>query len=86
MPLEEVLAMSSLQFTYWIEYYRMEPFGPLRDNIHTGIIASQIFNSNRGRSTPAVSPNDFILKNKRQKQESSVSAFIEFLNTAATDE
>lgn len=78
--------LSSTELTYWIEYYRLEPFGQLRDNLHAGMIASTIFNVNRGKGTSAVKPDDFLIKNKSQKQEDSVSAFVGFLHAAATDE
>lgn len=78
--------LSSAELTYWIEHYRMEPFGQMRDNLHAGLIASTIANSNRRKGSAPITPDDFMLKSKKQKQQSSVDAFVEFLNAAAVDE
>lgn len=43
-------------------FYNMEPFGPERDAIHTGIIASTIANVNPRKGANALSAEDFMPK------------------------
>lgn len=38
--------MSSQEFTEWVAYYELNPFGPYRGDIHAGIVASTIANAN----------------------------------------
>ena len=40
----------------------MQPFGPWRDNLHAAMITSAIANSNRGRDSPAINPDEFFYR------------------------
>lgn len=54
--------ISSREFTEWIAYYQLEPFGEERADLRMGIIASLIANSNRDpkkRKKP-FEPKDFM--------------------------
>ena len=51
--------MSSSEFTEWLAYYETHPFGDIRDDFRTGIVASTIANVNRSQST-AFTPADFM--------------------------
>lgn len=68
--LEETL--SAREFVEWNAYFQIEPFGTHRDNIHAGIIASAIYNVNRGKHSPAINPGDFIIRDveSRRRMES----------------
>ena len=37
--------MSSLEFTEWMAYYRIEPFGPWRSDYQAGIVAAAVVNA-----------------------------------------
>ena len=61
--------ISSRQFSEWIAYQNIEPFGEWRADLRSGIIASTIANANRGKKQTAVKPSDFMPEfKKRQKQ------------------
>jgi hypothetical protein len=51
--------MGAAEYDAWIEYYRVEPWGALRDNLHAGIVASAVLAPYSQRK-PA--PGDFMLK------------------------
>jgi hypothetical protein len=71
--------IDSAELSEWEAYYNLEPWGQLKEDIRTGIIASTMANVNRGKDTKAFTYNDFVLKSKlefeyevkhRQKQSS----------------
>lgn len=43
--------MSSAEFSEWMTYAALEPFGPLRDDLRAGEIAATIANVNRVSAT-----------------------------------
>lgn len=61
--------MGSREFGRWIQFYRSEPFGPTRDNLHAGIVASMIYNANRGKRNRPLSAEDFLLMSQRERME-----------------
>ncbi len=65
--------MSSRLFLEWIAYDRVEPFGPWREDIRAGIVASTVANVNRSKKTDAYTPNDFVPEFKMKEINSSVS-------------
>lgn len=55
-------AMSSTQLSEWMAYDRIEPFGPQRDDLRAGVIASTVYNVQRTkRSQKVAKPSDFML-------------------------
>jgi len=44
--------MSSSEYSDWLEYYELSPFGPWRDNFHSAQICALLYNANRGKSRP----------------------------------
>ncbi len=52
-------AISSSEFTAWIAYYHLHPFGPLRDDQRAGTIAAMIANVNRGKGVDPFTWLDF---------------------------
>ena len=50
--------MSADEFRDWQEYYQMEPFGPLADDIRFGTIAAMYQNAHRREGSPAVGALD----------------------------
>lgn len=42
-------SMGSWRLSEWMAYYRLEPFGSKRDEIHAALIASVIANVNRDK-------------------------------------
>lgn len=52
--------MSAAEFTYWMAFERLEPFGALVDDYRAGAIASTVFNANRGPKSKYLVPSDFM--------------------------
>jgi len=47
-----------------MRFWRMEPWGPYRDNIHAGLIAATIANVHRGKNARPISHDVFMLTDK----------------------
>lgn len=61
--------MGAREFRRWMAYYRDEPFGPARDNLHAGIVAAMLYNINRRKGARPLSANDFLLMTQRERME-----------------
>lgn len=75
--------MSSSEFSEWIEYYQLEPFGAWRDNWHSAQIAALVFNANRGKTQKALSANDFMFLTQEDKAEKDQAEFFASLASVA---
>lgn len=72
--------MSASEYLEWQEYYSLEPFGEERADLRAGIIASTIYNVNRGKNR-ALKPEDFMPKFKTKKQSTKqLLKTVELLN------
>lgn len=61
--------MSAREFSQWMNYYADEPFGPVRDNLHAGMVTAMLYNANRGKGKAAMSAHDFLLMSARERME-----------------
>lgn len=54
--------MSYAEFTDWLVYYRVEPFGAMRDDLHAALVACLIANANRDpkKRRKPFAPGEFI--------------------------
>lgn len=52
--------MSSSEFTEWLAFAELEPFGEWRADLRAGIIASTVANVNRSADSEALTPKDFM--------------------------
>lgn len=52
--------ISSRQFSEWMAYARLEPFGEERADLRAGIVASVIANVNRGKKQKPYTPQHFM--------------------------
>jgi len=71
--------MGAREFDEWAEYYASEPWGAYRDNLHAGIIASVIVNSQPGRKRKPMAPGDFVLKTKQSKRAEDTRRSLNYL-------
>ena len=70
MTVREMLGrMSSAEFTEWVAYYSIEPFGEFRRDLQAGIVASTLANIHGPRRP--LSPADFVLDFTRAAEEIS---------------
>lgn len=58
-------SLSEAELREWIAFYGMEPFGEQASYYRTGIVASLIYNTNRGKGGKTMKPADFMPKPKR---------------------
>jgi len=54
--------MSSLEFTEWIEYYKIDPFGTERDDLRAALLAATVANASRGPDQAPFEIEDFMLQ------------------------
>lgn len=57
--------MSGEEFAQWAAYYRIEPWGETRADLRNGVVASLLYNINRTKDAPPLSPADFLLFEKK---------------------
>lgn len=68
--------MSSREFSEWIEFYRLEPFGTDIDLLGHAITASVTANANRPKGHKAYRPEEFMPN--FEKREQTVDEQIQF--------
>lgn len=76
--------MGAAELAEWAAFYELEPFGPRRDNVHAGIIASVVANVNRDRSSKALTPADFLIEDPQEARERRTREAINSLMRLAT--
>ncbi len=61
MPVRELLGrIGSDELTEWMAFYQLEPFGDMRADLRSGVIASTFANAHRAQHTPPFTPEDFM--------------------------
>lgn len=58
--------MTARELAEWKAYYELEPFGDLRADYRTGLLASMLANLVRGKNDKPLTPKDFILHRDAQ--------------------
>lgn len=64
-------------------FYREDPWGSYRDNIHAGIIASMIANAFRSKKGKAITYEDFMLIDRSEHRKKKTSEFLGWLGAVA---
>lgn len=75
--------MSSVTFSYWVAYSRLNPFGATRDNFHAGIIASTFINTHLRKGAKPSTPHDFMFTDTETLREKKQNEFLAFLDAVA---
>lgn len=60
LTLGQVLKLPAQEVAIWEAAYAAEPWGELRSDLNSGVVAATIANVNRSQKTPAYSPADFM--------------------------
>lgn len=76
--------MTASELDGWVDFYAIEPFGVLRDNLHAGILASIVANALRPKGRPSVAPSDFILVTATERRNRSLADGLRRLRQLAT--
>ena len=59
--MRELLArVGSDEITEWMAFYQIEPFGEMRADLRSGVIASTFANANRAKHARPFKPEDFM--------------------------
>ena len=64
--------LGSDEFTEWVAYYQLEPFGDYRGDYRSGVVASTLANVHRGKDARAFTPEDFMPFLERTGEATSV--------------
>ena len=75
-------SMTVEEFKSWALYNQRQPFGAWRDNYHSAIIASILWNVNAGKNN-SKSPSDFMFKTQTEKRASDTGATLAKLQAMA---
>lgn len=75
-------SLSSTEFTEWMAYYTLEPFGQWRDNWHSAQLASLLYNINRGKNK-ALETADFMYLDPESAQDKRDQEFVASLTAMA---
>jgi hypothetical protein len=61
MPVRELLArVGSDELTEWMAFYQLEPFGEVRADLRSGVVAATFANAHRSKDSRAFTPEDFM--------------------------
>jgi len=61
LSVREMLArMGSDEFSEWLAYYQLEPFGDYRADYRSGVVASTFANAHRAKDASPFRPEDFM--------------------------
>jgi hypothetical protein len=83
--------MDASEILEWRQFYEIEPWGASRDDLRAGIIASTVYNMQRGRGSKHLGPRAFMPDTGQDEpsepatpaeQERRIINFAEFLNKA----
>lgn len=69
--------MSSREFSEWLAYFNLEPFGEDVEDNRAGVIAAMIVNTQRGKKTKAVQPADFFPRLRPPAVEQTPATLLE---------
>ena len=67
--------MDRREYAEWQAYYRIEPFGPHREDLQAGVVASVVANVNRRRGSKPFSPSDFVLDFEPRRKQTPEDMF-----------
>lgn len=77
--MREVEQFGASELLEWEAYWRAEPWGAYRDNIHAGLICAVLGNIHRRKGSPEITYEDFMLKEredyKRAETERALAWF-----------
>lgn len=77
------VSMSCGELQAWDEYYRLEPWGQARDNMHAGMLAAMLANQSRRRGQRAFTFQDFMLTPAEERSRDNMRRFRETLRALA---
>lgn len=67
--------MPASEFTEWQGYWMLEPWGAIRNDMHTSRLEALLYNVNRAKDAPARQFTDFMYRDKWQAKEDQKAEF-----------
>ena len=68
-PVRQLLAsLGSDELTEWMAFYQLEPFGDMRGDYRSGVVASTFANAHRANGVKPFTPEDFMPFMDRHKR------------------
>ena len=64
-------SMSSSQFAGWMQYFSIEPFGHVMQDLHFATLATILANANRPKGKSPAQIKDFLLSKPSMRQNAS---------------
>ncbi len=75
--------MGASELMEWQRFWKSEPWGSYRDNIHAGLLASLIVNALRGKGKKPVSYQDFMLVDRDEHRKRETQKTLSWLKSVA---
>lgn len=75
--------MPARELDDWAAYWRIEPWGAWRDNLHAGLIASVIANAHRKPSTRALTYQDFMVTDRESHRKRQTEQSLAWMRSVA---
>lgn len=75
--------ISSRELSEWMAYYRLEPFGQERDNLHAGMMAAAVYNVNRAKNQQAIGAEEFLINLQPEEEAKTPQEIFGMLRTWA---
>jgi len=78
----ELLELPQRELGDWALYWKLEPWGAWRDNMHAGIVAASVLQPHL-KEGAKIKPEDFMLVDRDVLRRKSISQFAAQLNSAS---
>jgi hypothetical protein len=75
-------SLTQREYLGWQQYWRAEPWGPWRDNLHAALLAREIRRPQL-RKGAKVALEDFMVRDPTERQREATAGFIGFLKSVA---
>lgn len=76
--------MGSSEYEDWKAYWAEEPWGALRDNLHSGELTAMLYNIHRKQGTKAATARDFLFKSVKESSRDSLNKGVSWLRLVSS--
>jgi len=81
--IREVEALGASELEEWMLFWKMDPWGSYRDNIHAGLIAATLANIHRSKNSRAITHEDFMLVDHSDYQKKKTRETLTWMKAVA---
>ena len=83
MSIREIESLGSSELNEWMLFWKTEPWGPYRDNIHAGLIAATIANVYRKKNSKAITHEAFMLTDQSSYKRNTSKETLAWMKAVA---